>query len=160
MSEVQNQIVGIVGRKGTGKSSYLRELLRHCPRLLVFDVMAEHARKGGNQLQSSAKLAQFLKWSREQEKFAGFYVPDGALDEEIEEAIQLQEECRRRGESERRLHSMHYFLPVAPLRLIVMRRDRLSKAFSLALVNSRRLVCRTLCDSIFAKPVPGPQLSR
>jgi len=82
VSEVQNQIVGIVGRKGTGKSSYLRELLRHCPRLLVFDVMAEHARKGGN-------LAQFLKWSREQEKFAGFYVPDGALDEEIEEVSRL-----------------------------------------------------------------------
>ena len=89
MSEVQNQIVGIEGRKGTGKSSYLRELLRHCSRFLVFDVMAEHARQGGNQLESSAKLAQFLRWSREQEKFAGFHVPDGALDEEIEEVSRL-----------------------------------------------------------------------
>lgn len=89
MSEVQNQIVGIVGRKGTGKSSYLRELLRHCPRFLVFDVMAEHAWQGGNKLESSAQLAQFLTWSREQEKFAGCYVPDGALDEEIEEVARL-----------------------------------------------------------------------
>jgi hypothetical protein len=88
VSEVQNQIVGIVGRKGTGKSRCLRELLRHCPRFLVFDVMAEHARQG-NQLESSAKLTQFLKWSREQETFAGFYVPDGALDEEIEEVSRL-----------------------------------------------------------------------
>lgn len=85
MSEVQNQIVGMVGRKGSGKSSYLSELLRHCPRFLVFDVMAEHAGKSGNQLQSAGQLAQFLKWSREQERFAGFYVPDGPLDEEIEE---------------------------------------------------------------------------
>jgi hypothetical protein len=89
VSEVQNQIVGIVGRKGTGKSSYLRELLRHCPRFLVFDVMAEHARQGGNQIESSAQLARFLKWSYEQEKFAGCYVPDGALDEEIEEVSRL-----------------------------------------------------------------------
>jgi hypothetical protein len=89
MSEVQNQIVGIVGRKGTGKSSYMRELLRRCPRFPVFDVMAEHTREGVNQVESSAKLAQFLKWSREQEKFAGSYVPDGALDEEIEEVSRL-----------------------------------------------------------------------
>lgn len=89
MSEVQNQIVGIVGRKGTGKSSYLRQLLRYCPRLLVFDVMAEHVPEGGNRLESSAQLAQFLKWSREQEKFAGTYIPDGGLDEEIEEVSRL-----------------------------------------------------------------------
>jgi hypothetical protein len=85
MSEVQNQIVGMVGRKGSGKSSCLCELLRYCPRFLVFDVMAEHARKSGNQLQSPGQLVQFLKWSREQEKFAGYYVPNGPLDEEIEE---------------------------------------------------------------------------
>jgi hypothetical protein len=85
MSELQNQIVGIVGRKGTGKSSYLHQLLRHCPRFLVFDVMAEHASQGDNLLQSTSQLTQFLDWSRQQERFAGSYVPDGALDEEIEE---------------------------------------------------------------------------
>lgn len=89
MSEVQNQIVGIVGRKGTGKSSYLQALLRYCPRFLVFDVMAEHVKQDGNRLESSAQLAHFLRWSREQEKFAGFYIPDGALDEEIEEVSRL-----------------------------------------------------------------------
>lgn len=89
MNEVQNQIIGIVGRKGTGKSSHLHELLRHCPRFLVFDVMAEHTGQSGNPLESSAELVQFLKWSGEQEKFAGSYVPDGALDEEIEEVSRL-----------------------------------------------------------------------
>src|SRR5437868_11572197 len=34
--------------------------------------------------------------------------------------------CRRRGESERRLHSRHCFLPIGPLALIVMRRKALS----------------------------------
>jgi len=89
MSEVQNQIVGIVGPKGTGKRSYLKTLLRYCPRFLVFDVMAEHAQQGGNRLESHAQLAQFLKWIREQTNFGGFYLPDGALDEEIEDVSRL-----------------------------------------------------------------------
>jgi len=86
MSEIQNRIIGIVGRKGTGKSSRVGELLRYCPRFVVFDVMGEHARQDGKNLcDSSAQLASFLKWSRGQETFAGVYVPGGDLEEEIEE---------------------------------------------------------------------------
>jgi hypothetical protein len=90
MTEIQNVIIGIVGRKGSGKSSRLHELLRYCPRFVVFDVMGEHSRDDGkNRFESLAELAQFLKWSREQQTFAGIYVPPGDLDEEIEEVSRL-----------------------------------------------------------------------
>jgi hypothetical protein len=90
MSEVQNRIVGIVGRKGTGKSYRVRELLRYCPRFVVFDVMGEHAHQDGkNRCESPAELTGLLKWTREQETFAGVYVPEGELDEEIEEVSRL-----------------------------------------------------------------------
>jgi hypothetical protein len=88
-TEVQNSIVGIVGRKGTGKSTYLHELLRSCPRFVVFDVMAEHVSQGHNRLESRAQLTHFLKWSRNQLTFASAYVPGGDLGEEIEEVSRL-----------------------------------------------------------------------
>src|SRR5581483_7384704 len=89
MREVQNRIVGVVGRKGSGKSTRLGEMLRYCPRFIVFDVMGEHARKNNNRFESPAKLAQFLKWSREQQTLAGIYVPSGELEEEIEDVSRL-----------------------------------------------------------------------
>jgi hypothetical protein len=90
MTEIQNRIVGIVGRKGTGKSSHLSGLLRYCPRFVVFDVMGEHAPPDGkNRLEKSAELARFLKWSHQQPAFAGVYVPAGDLEEEIEEVSRL-----------------------------------------------------------------------
>ena len=89
MSEIQNRIVGIVGRKGSGKSTRLRQMLRYCPRFLVFDVMGEHAGRHNNRFESPAQLAHFLKWSREQPSFAAAYVPSGDLQEEIEEVSRL-----------------------------------------------------------------------
>jgi predicted ATPase len=90
MSEVQNRIVGIVGRKGSGKSTRLGELLRYCPRFIGFDPMGEHAReKKVNKFDSPGQLAQFLKNSRQEETFAGAYVPGGDLEEEIEEVARL-----------------------------------------------------------------------
>ena len=90
MSEVQNRIIGIVGRKGSGKSSRLRELLRYCPRFIGFDPMGEHTQvEKVNRFDSPAQLAQFLKHSRKEETFAGAYVPGGELEEEIEEVARL-----------------------------------------------------------------------
>jgi hypothetical protein len=88
MTDVQNRIVGVVGRKGSGKSTSVRGMLRHCPRFLVFDVMGEHVDEN-NRLESPGQLASFLKWSREQPTFAGVYVPGGDLAEEIEEVSRL-----------------------------------------------------------------------
>lgn len=90
MTEIQNKIVGIVGRKGSGKSSRLSELCRFAPRLVIFDVMSEHAPAGANnRFETPAQQGRFLNWSREQPTFACTYVPQGDLDEEIEEVSRL-----------------------------------------------------------------------
>ena len=89
MTEIQNRIVGVVGRKGSGKSTRVDELLLYCPRFVVFDVMGEHAGENGNRLETPSHLAEFLKWSRDESTFATTYVPSGELDEEIEEVSRL-----------------------------------------------------------------------
>jgi hypothetical protein len=40
--ELQNCIIGIVGRKGSGKSTALREVVNSQSRVVIFDAMAEH----------------------------------------------------------------------------------------------------------------------
>jgi hypothetical protein len=42
MTELQNRIVGIVGRKGSGKSTAMREITCSQERVVIFDAMAEH----------------------------------------------------------------------------------------------------------------------
>jgi hypothetical protein len=41
MSDFQNQLVGVVGRKGAGKSTRCRTLVRYAPRILAWDPMAD-----------------------------------------------------------------------------------------------------------------------
>ena len=89
MTEIQNRIVGVVGRKGSGKSTRVQVLLRYCPRFVVFDVMGEHAKENGNRLETTRQLSEFLRWSRQQPAFAATFVPSGELDEEIEEVARL-----------------------------------------------------------------------
>lgn len=42
MTDVQNQVVGVVGRKGSGKSTRVATLLKYVPRVLAWDPMADH----------------------------------------------------------------------------------------------------------------------
>jgi len=90
MTEVQNLIVGVIGRKGSGKSTHVCGLVRYCPRFVVFDVMGEHVRPDAkNRFEKPEELARFLKWSRQQTTFACAYVPVGDLAEEVEEVARL-----------------------------------------------------------------------
>jgi ABC-type cobalamin/Fe3+-siderophores transport system ATPase subunit len=43
--ELQNRIVAIIGRKGSGKSTMLAERLKTADRLVVFDPLSEHCGK-------------------------------------------------------------------------------------------------------------------
>jgi len=80
---VQNRIVGILGRKGSGKSCALRELVARAPRLVVWDPMAEHGALCLNHLESIQRLVRFLHWSRGRSSWSANYVPHHDLAEEF-----------------------------------------------------------------------------
>jgi hypothetical protein len=75
--ELQNKIVGIAGRKGSGKSTSACFLLEHCARIIVFDPLGEHTWVPNTvrDYDNGEELAGFLKWAHRQPKFAGRLVP-------------------------------------------------------------------------------------
>ncbi|MGA2204339.1 MAG: hypothetical protein ABSG40_20535 [Terriglobales bacterium] len=80
--ELQNRIIGVVGRKGSGKSAKAREIMGSCPRLLVFDSMAEHDFVP-NTFTDLDELDQFLAWATLRPTFAGRFIPQGDLEQEF-----------------------------------------------------------------------------
>jgi len=86
--ELQNRIIGVVGRKGSGKSSFARRVLEHCSRLLVFDTMGEHDWLP-NTFRDLDDTDQFLAWAEMQDAFAARYVPEGGLEQDFAELADL-----------------------------------------------------------------------
>jgi hypothetical protein len=85
--ELQNRIVAVIGRKGSGKSTMLSERLRMADRLVVFDPLGEHCGKKGwlpNEISSLPELETFFRWNRKRSQFATGYVPSEDLEEEVE----------------------------------------------------------------------------
>lgn len=81
--ELQNRIVAIIGRKGTGKSTRLTEILAAQDRVLVFDPMAEHD-WSPNEIDSLDSLREFFKWNHRKKQWAGNYVPGEKIEDEVE----------------------------------------------------------------------------
>jgi len=77
--ELQNKIVGIVGRKGSGKSRKFRELMQRSPRLVVFDTMGEHSWIP-NRFHDLNDLSEFLAWASTQRTCAVSLIPEADLD--------------------------------------------------------------------------------
>jgi hypothetical protein len=85
----QAVIVGIAGRRGSGKSTMARRLLERCHRLVIWDPMAEHS-WCPNRLSSPVRLERFLMWADPQDAFAARYVPEHAdLVGEFEDVCEL-----------------------------------------------------------------------
>lgn len=84
MRAEQNVILACVGVKGAGKSTRMAALLRHAPRLIVFDTLGEHSRWLPNRLRSLDQLAAFLAWSRGRQTFAAAYIPGEDLEGEVD----------------------------------------------------------------------------
>jgi hypothetical protein len=82
--ENQNLIIGVVGVKGSGKSTAFAAILRRRERIVIWDSMGEHAWVP-NRLESPEALRAFLQWSRKRSQFAASYIPSGDLTEEVEE---------------------------------------------------------------------------
>lgn len=71
---MQNLIVGVVGRRGSGKSTIVKPMLQRCPRLFMWDAMGEHDWIP-NRFATLDELPPFLNWSQQQPQFAGAYIP-------------------------------------------------------------------------------------
>ena len=86
--EIQNRIVGVVGRKGAGKSTYIRSHLGVCPRVFAFDPMDEFDAIP-NSFETISRAEQFFQWAKDRDTWAGRYVPGGDLEEAIEQVCPL-----------------------------------------------------------------------
>ena len=93
MTERQNRVLGVVGRKGSGKSTRVAQLLRYCPRFFVFDPMEDHADRLPNAFDDLDEVLEFFAWTRSRRTFAGAYIPQGDLEEELEEICQAVYNC-------------------------------------------------------------------
>ena len=91
--EIQNRIVGIVGRKGAGKSTFIQSHLRASPRVFAFDVMDEMA-VIPNRLGSIRGVERFFAFAGGRDSWAARYVPEGDLEEAIDQVCPLVYERR------------------------------------------------------------------
>ena len=77
---MQNEIIAIVGRKGSGKSTALRRLMEPLPRIVLWDPLGEH-KWCPNPIQSTERLRKFFRWARGQEKLGARFVAHSNLAE-------------------------------------------------------------------------------
>jgi hypothetical protein len=70
-----NKIIGVVGRKGSGKSTIFRRIVERSPRLFIFDSTGEHSWIP-NAFHSLDRVSQFLGWASMQDRFAGSFIPE------------------------------------------------------------------------------------
>ncbi len=75
-TERQNKIIGVAGRKGSGKSTIARKILENSPRLFLFDTMGEHAWVP-ERFDSLQEAVMFLMESPYRDTFMGSLVPSG-----------------------------------------------------------------------------------
>lgn len=96
MTDFQNKIVGIVGRKGSGKSTRVATLLKYAPRIFVWDPMGDHGRSLPNLFEEiNDELYEFFDQASHSKTFACDYIPHDDLEEELEEICQLVYEFGR-----------------------------------------------------------------
>jgi energy-coupling factor transporter ATP-binding protein EcfA2 len=86
MSNFQNKIVGVVGRKGSGKSTRVSTLLKYCPRILAWDPMMDHINLLPDVFEGvDEELQEYLWQAYKSKTFACSYAPSGDPEEEFEE---------------------------------------------------------------------------
>lgn len=96
MSEVQNKIVGVIGRKGSGKSTRAKTMVRYCPRFFVWDPMREYLRTVRDYVEGpdsyegeNSDVDRYFIEAGRGKNFALAYIPEGDLEEEFEEICQI-----------------------------------------------------------------------
>jgi len=102
----QNKIVGIIGRKGAGKSTKAHTLVKYAPRILIFDPLEDHIEPSaswnpdvfdgvntryeiGAGSAGESDLDEFLGQARRIPTFACVVVPDADLEGDFEAVCKL-----------------------------------------------------------------------
>ncbi len=86
--DLQNKIIGVVGRKGSGKSTMFQRIMERQSRLVLFDTVSEHAWVP-NKFQTVAGVGRYLAWAEEQSTCAGRLVPQREIQKRFSELCAL-----------------------------------------------------------------------
>lgn len=90
MIDFQNRIIGIVGRKGSGKSTRVATLLKYCPRIFAWDPMGDHSDLLPDVFEGiDDELYEYFYQASRAKTFAGAYISGEDLEGEFEEICQL-----------------------------------------------------------------------
>jgi hypothetical protein len=90
MTDFQNRIVGVVGRKGSGKSTRVATLSKYCPRIFAWDPMEDHSDLLPDAFEGvDEELNEYFKQARRAKTFACSFTPVEDLEEEFEEVCRL-----------------------------------------------------------------------
>ncbi len=90
MTDFQNRIAGVVGRKGSGKSTRVATLLKYHPRVLVWDSMGDHSDWLPDIYEGiDDDLDEYFAQANRAKTFACGYVPTDDLEREFEEICDL-----------------------------------------------------------------------
>ncbi|HKW03575.1 MAG TPA: hypothetical protein VJN96_27360 [Vicinamibacterales bacterium] len=90
MTDIQNRIVGIVGRKGSGKSTRAATLIKYAPRVLAWDPMEDHRDLLPDWYEGfDGELDSYLNEADRTAAFACAITPGDQLEAEFEEVCQL-----------------------------------------------------------------------
>lgn len=90
MTDFQNRIVGIVGRKGSGKSTRVATLLKYAPRIVVWDPMEEHRIALPDSIEGiSDGLYDYFDEAQGCKTFALAYAPGDNLERDFEQVCEL-----------------------------------------------------------------------
>jgi hypothetical protein len=93
VSDIQNRILGIVGRKGSGKTTRVATLLKYSPRIFVWDPMQDHCDSLPDVIMGlkdpEIDIDEYFAEAAETKTFAVDYVPDGNIEEEFSEISEL-----------------------------------------------------------------------
>jgi hypothetical protein len=84
---VQNRILAIAGRKGSGKSTLNREILQHANRLFIFDTMGEHTWVPDQFTNLDEAYMYIVSAGASDQNFIGSFIPEEAQKDALESAF-------------------------------------------------------------------------
>jgi hypothetical protein len=90
MTDFQNRIVGVIGRKGAGKTTRVATLLKYVPRIFVWDPMGDHRDWLPDVFEGiDEELDEYFEQARRVKTFASGYIPVNDPEDEFEEICDL-----------------------------------------------------------------------